>query len=156
MNPLYRFLFLFSLCLLLAGCGGKEEPEPSPASAARGAPRGGAAQRVRGQVEDVKTVARLKNLYLTYQMAAIGGRPPRSFDDLLEHTEKVSGMFQSARDKQEFEVAWGTDLSQASGAMLAWEKTADSNGGRCVLTANGSATYLSKEEFEKTPKANKK
>lgn len=150
MKTTARFLCLLSLPFIGLGCSGG-----TPAATEK--EEQGMPQRVAQRVHDVQTNARLKNLGLTYKMAAIGGRTPKSFDDLLEHTEKQPGMFQSARDKKEFEVVWGVNLNNiqdSTTTLLAWEKTADPNGGRCVLMADCStAQYLNKEEFDKAPRA---
>lgn len=147
MKTTARFLCFLTLPFLGLGCSGG-----TPASTEQDL-SGGINQRAL----DVQTMARLKNLGFTYQMAS---RPPRGFNDLLENTEQQPGMFQSARDKQQFEVVWGVNMSNASttggggNALLAWEKTPAPDGGRCVLMANCSTVqYLNKEEFEKAPRA---
>jgi hypothetical protein len=142
MKPLYRILALFSLGLLLCGCSGNPENIP---------------KNVRARAEEVQTLARLKNIGTAYRIAVMGGRAPRSFDDLFEKNERKPKMFLSARDEQELEVVWGVSRLEDGSSILAWEKTPDAVGGRCVLMANAdTAQYLNKEEFDKTPKAKAK
>jgi hypothetical protein len=147
-----RFLYSLSLGFLCLGCSSSKEETPTGGGNSVGQQQG-VHQRVRSRVQEVETCKRLRDMGVAYINASTTGRPPRSFDDLLEHTERQPKQFLSVRDEQQFEVVWGVNLNNAPNAILAWEKTADVEGGRCVLMVSGAAQYLTKEDWDRTPKA---
>lgn len=70
----------------------------------------------------------------------------------------LTDLWQSSRDEKPFEFAWGVDLAKlpdgGTGHVLAWEQTADADGSRCVLLADGkTAKVVTGDEFQKLPKA---
>jgi hypothetical protein len=123
-----------------AGCGGG-----SPAG-----PAGGGASVPRPDLR-VKTLNNLRQLGLAYRNAAILG--PVTGPGSLGR--EMAGVLRSPRDEQPFEVVWRFDPGRAagedlSGLVLAWEKTADAEGGRCVLFADcATARHLSAAEAQK-------
>ena len=138
-----RILGLTSVILFIAGCGNSGNPENIP-------------QNVRSRGVEIQTLGRLRNLGLLYEATLQEGRPPRNFDDLAAHSEPRPKQFVSARDDQQFTVVWGMmkKPEASTTTLLAWESTPDEAGGRCVLMADCARTvYLTKEEFDKAPKA---
>jgi hypothetical protein len=128
---------LFGLVLLCpAGCGGGA-PGPSR----------GESEVPRPDLE-VKTLHNLRQLGLAYRQAAMLGPVvgPASLG------REMAGVLKSPRDEKPFDVVWRFDPGRAAGQdtsrlVLAWEKTADKDGGRFVLFADcATARYLNAEE----------
>jgi hypothetical protein len=97
------------------------------------------------------TLFRLRILGEAYRdHLAHAKKPPRA-DDLAYITDDLN----SARDNEPFVIAWGVDLTRlkdAAGTLLAWEKTADADGSRCALMADGKmAKVMTAAEFAALP-----
>jgi hypothetical protein len=123
-----------------------------------GEPGGKAGVGVAGVKERTKAMSQLRNIGLAYAAALASGRPPKNLDDLKEWTESNQAIFQAPRDRQPFEIAWSVDpgklTSPSTETLLAWEKTADDSGGRCALMADCSTVkHLTRDEFDKAPRA---
>jgi hypothetical protein len=129
--------------LFLCGCG------PQAAGPSN---QGGIISNVQNKVTTVQVQEYLRNIAVSYLAASVGGSPPRNMEEL-----GVEGRWQkSPRDKEPFEIIYGVNTSQqdAGKFLLAWEKTADKDGGRCVLMADCKTIgYLKDEEFKNTPRA---
>jgi hypothetical protein len=98
----------------------------------------------------------LRNIGRAYSIVSIS-HPPHGWDDLKEGMEGHTPL-SSPRDKQPYQVVWGVNISNLQSAsgetLLAWEQTADADGGRCVLMADcQSVKYVKEEEFQKLEKA---
>ena len=70
----------------------------------------------------------------------------------------LKDVWTSNRDDKPFAFAFGADLTKLPdggiGHVLAWEQTADAEGNRCVLLADGkTAKAMPDAEFQKLPKA---
>jgi hypothetical protein len=71
----------------------------------------------------------------------------------------VGPALKSARDEKPFEIVWNfkrvdPTIPAGSKVLLAWEKTADAQGGRFVLLANfATVEYLFEKEFKRAIKA---
>ena len=142
-NKLVVSLFV----LAVAGCAG-QQAEPG------GKAGGGAA----GLKERAAAMGQLKNIGYAYAMAVASGRPPKNLDELKEWSESNQAIFKAARDQQPFEIVWNVDpgklATPTTETLLAWEKTADEKGGRCVLMADCSTVVrLSKDAFDSAPRA---
>lgn len=117
-------------------------PTPKPTQPTSGIPR-----------PDLRVGAldRLRSIGLAYQTAAIDGPP--SGPEALGREIKLK----SPRDNQDFVIIWKLDpnrLDKSKGQpLIAWEATADSQGGRCVLRADFGAQYMTGAEFDAAPKA---
>jgi len=142
----FRWAALLPVALLVAVTGGCSPKVSEPAA-------GAAIPRL-----DLRLKAQndLRNIGRAYAMAAIS-HLPRNWDDLKESMEGHTPL-SSPRDKQPYEVVWGVDAGKlqtpSTETLLAWEQTADADGGRCVLMADcQSAKYVKDEEFQKLPKA---
>ena len=80
-------------------------------------------------------------------------KPPQAADFTAE-----AGDWKSQRDNEPFVIVWGVDLGKlpggGAGLALAWEKTGDKDGSRCVLLADGkTAKVVTAAEFDTLPKA---
>lgn len=100
------------------------------------------------------TLFRLRILGEAYRGHLAAARKPPAAADLAY----VTGDLASARDNESFVIAWGVDPARladgGTGTLLAWEKTADADGSRCVLMADGkTAKRLTAAEFDALPKA---
>jgi hypothetical protein len=125
-----------------------------------------AAERAAGQVvEQQKSVEQGKALLakgsedlVRAQLLLVGaayrraseqlGRPPKGPEELTPFLGITNGLL-SPRDRQPFEVAWGTPVP-APGRLLAWESTPWEDGGRMVLTTEVTAPpkRVTAEEFK--------
>jgi hypothetical protein len=99
------------------------------------------------------TLFRLRILGEAYRdHLAHAKKPPRAAD-LAYITDDLT----SARDNEPFVVTWGVDLGKVpngGGTLLAWEKTADADGSRCGLMADGkTAKAVTAAEFDAVPRA---
>lgn len=113
----------------------------------------------RNYAEDLqrqKTLATLRAIGIAYQ-ACLTTAPPRDENELKSFMEGAAKQLLSARDQKPLVICYGVDPGQlpdgASNTLLAWEATADSQGGRCVLYADGRAAYLPQADFEAAKKA---
>jgi hypothetical protein len=148
-----RVLLLFAAALLVWGCKSKVEM-PFASSATSAAPGGG--PNYAADLQRQKTLATLRALGLAY-LSCLTTAPPRDENDLKGFLEGPAKELRSARDQQPLVVCYGVDPSRlpdgASATLIAWEKTADNQGGRCVLYADGRSAYLSRSDFEAAKKA---
>lgn len=129
-----------------------------PAAAASGAGPGSVG--VLNRVNRDKCLLQLRQVYLAYTLCITSnGSPPRDSNDLKAQMEGGDKLLKSPRDGQPFKIAFNVDPAKLStpteDTLLAWEATADSDGNRCVLAANGVGYYFSEAEFQKKirPKA---
>jgi hypothetical protein len=104
--------------------------------------------RLEGTLDTLRLVGK-SYLRRTGQLKA----PPRE-----EDVGEAIQFWRSRRDEAPFVILWGVDLNQlpdgGAGMALAWEQSADDEGRRCVLMADGkTAKLVSAEEFEKLPRA---
>lgn len=79
------------------------------------------------------------------------GRPPKNMDELKSVLagllDDPSPYFRSTRDGEEYVVVWGLQLdSVPADAIVAYERTGV-DGKRMVITRDGVAKEVSKEEF---------
>jgi hypothetical protein len=99
------------------------------------------------------TLFRLRILGEAYRDHLAHAKNPPKAADLTYITDDLT----SARDNEPFVVTWGVDLGKVpdgAGALLAWEKTADADGSRCVLLADGrTAKVATAVEFAALPRA---
>ncbi len=75
------------------------------------------------------------------------GRAPKNPDELAPFLRAADGLI-SPRDRQPFDVAWGTPLTPP-GKLLAWESSPWEDGGRIVLLTGAQAKRVSADEFKK-------
>jgi hypothetical protein len=111
-----------------------------------------------GLRDRTKAMGQLRNIGFAYAAALASGQPPKNLDELKEWTESNQAIFQAARDRQPFEIIWSVDpgklATPTAETLLAWEKTADDSGGRCALMADCSTVkHLTRDEFDKAPRA---
>jgi len=135
------------LAVLLAGCAIKVT-EPKSASQARNA----AQAELRRKSE-----ANLRELGQAY-LLALASAPPKNIEDLKAHMQQADQGLVSPRDQQPYETVWGVDPDRlpdpANETALAWEKSADADGSRCVLLADcRTVVYMNEELFRTTTKA---
>jgi hypothetical protein len=99
------------------------------------------------------TLFRLRILGEAYRDHLAHAKKPPQPADLADITADLA----SARDNEPFVITWGVDLGKVpngAGTPLAWEKTADADGSRCVLMADGkTAKAVTAAEFAALPKA---
>jgi len=96
----------------------------------------------------LRMVGEAYRFHLTYEK-----KPPQAADFADE-----AGDWKSQRDGEPLVVVWGVDPARlpdgGAKALLAWEKTADADGSRCVLLADGkTAKVVTAAEFTALPKA---
>jgi hypothetical protein len=98
----------------------------------------------------------LGEIYEIYtQFAKRSGRPPKKFSDVNQKDLQASNPvgFKALQDNK-YIVVWGV-TSNDSGAVMAYEKDADKQGG-WVLIADGTPKQMTAEELHQAlPKANK-
>lgn len=133
--------------MLLAGCAIKVT-EPKSAAQARNA----AQAELRRKSE-----ANLREIGQAYHLA-LANAPPKNAEDLKAHMQQSDQVFVSPRDQLPYEIVWSVDPDRlpdpATETMLAWEKSADSDGSRCVLLADcRTVVYMNEELFRTTTKA---
>lgn len=125
--------------LLLSSCQPKAEQEE---------PQGSSKRR-----PDLRIASQnnLRQIGIAYLNACSQDRPPANVEELKAHLDGPA-VLQSPRDQQPYEIVWGVDLTRlpdgGAGILLAWEKTGDKEGGRCVLLGNGQPGYVTAKEFE--------
>lgn len=149
----YTLLVLLAGASIFAGCQAKLQEPSADTSANRPAAEG------RNYAEDVqrqKTLATLRAIGIAYH-ACLTTAPPRDENELKGFLEGTAKQLISARDQKPLVICYGVDPGRlpggASSTLLAWEASADSRGGRCVLYADGRAAYLSQADFHAAKKA---
>jgi len=99
------------------------------------------------------TLFRLRILGEAYGEHLAHAKKPPQPADLAYITDDLN----SGRDNEPFVITWGVDLGKVkdgAGTLLAWEKSADADGSRCVLMADGkTARAVTAAEFAALPKA---
>jgi len=109
------------------------------------------------EIAKIKTDGTLRGLKLVgeaYREHLAAEKMPPAEADFAE----LKNSWTSRRDDKPFVIMWGVDLAKMPdggiGHVLAWEQTADADGNRCVLLADGkTAKVLPDAEFQKLPKA---
>jgi hypothetical protein len=82
--------------------------------------------------EILKVKVGLMKINMAYHHASLSlKRPPRNLEELKTFLPKEKSLV-SARDKEPFDFAWG-EADQPPPALLAWEHTTDTGGGRWVI-----------------------
>ena len=100
------------------------------------------------------TLRGLQHVSEAYREHLAAEKMPPAQGDFAEVKDKWT----SSRDDKPFVIVWGVDLAKlpdgGTGHVLAWEQTADTDGNRCVLLADGkTAKAMTDAEFQKLPKA---
>lgn len=116
---------------------------------------------VKNRVDKEKAQQYMRQLYIAYMATqAMSPEGPRSEEDLKAQLEGGDKLLKSPRDGQKFIICYGVNLSNlpkgASETLLMWESTANSEGARCGVLADGRPVYLTEDEFRRFPKANDK
>ncbi|HEY7313653.1 MAG TPA: hypothetical protein VH643_30155 [Gemmataceae bacterium] len=142
----------------------KKPPDPSVSQAAIEKMRAEFEEsRVRREEELERDLSKIRTEGTQSQLRLVGKAyrrhlaakkvPPQE-----EDFQNVLDIWLSHRDGEPFVILWGVDLTRlpegGAGLLLAWEQTADKDGARCVLMADGTTTkVISDDEFNKLPRA---
>lgn len=157
--------------LFLSGCD-KGLPQPSTPSGTSTHPGKSITNRLQATSAaplDLRnqSMLKLRKIGIAYYQALamgegffnslVGGAPPTGLDDLLPYLDESRATLVSSRDGQPFVILWNIrPIQQRTGlqqTVLAWEATADAEGGRCVLFLSGFPAYVQAETFAKLPRA---
>jgi hypothetical protein len=111
-------------------------------------------ERELAQIRTEGTQSQLRLVGRAYRRHLVADKVPPREEDLRD----IIDVCRSQRNGEPFVILWGVDLTALPGGgvgmLLAWEQTADKNGTRCVLMADGMTTkVVSDEEFYKLPPA---
>ncbi|MER3416478.1 MAG: hypothetical protein C4297_09740 [Gemmataceae bacterium] len=146
---------LWLILLALVGCSSKES-STAPDTPAKQKVDNQPPQSIIGKTRETQmrlvSQNNLRNIGIAYMIAAQTG-PVMGPADLGSDVKLVC-----PRDNQPYEIIWGVDVTRLpSGGrhlLLAWEKTPDADGGRCVLMADcTTVSYMTAQEFATAPRA---
>lgn len=159
MKQSIRFSQTLGVALCLAGLAiGCERKVAMPTGTVATQPEG--AGTVKNRVDRDKAQFQLRQLYTAYMASQAMGDGPRTEDDLKANLEGGDRLLRSPRDGEKFVICYNVKLSSlpqgATETLLMWESSANSEGKRCGLMADGRPVYLTEDEFRRLPKADDK
>jgi hypothetical protein len=139
--------FIVSLCLAATvGCSPAKDGNPEKPAKNIGA------------VDKLLKTNNLKQIGVAYQtfLEESKGKPPADKGDLTSHLRDVKSAVEML-DKGDIVFYYGVTRMQmpegSSATILAHEAAADDKGNRLVLLGDGAVKEMTKDEFDKAPKA---